>query len=180
MPGPRGVITGAEGFAFLPREYGLPAAVAGFEPEDILLAVYDLLDMLSRGAPALVNDYPRAVSAGGNALAREMMARVLVPRSDIWRGLGEIDASGLGLSEEYAGCDAEARFGITVKPAGAGRAVPLRRRDNRPHPPRRLPDVREGLHAGRPARPLHGVQRGRLRGRIQVYGVDDSGRYHYS
>ncbi len=116
-PGHVAVITGAEGFAFLPREYGLPAAVAGFEPEDILLAVYDLLDMLSRGAPALVNDYPRAVSAGGNALAREMMARVLVPRRDIWRGLGEIDASGLGLSEEYADCDAEARFGITVKPA---------------------------------------------------------------
>ena len=90
---------GAGEFAFLPREYGLPAAVAGFEPEDILLAVYDLMRMLSEGRPALVNDYERAVSYDGNALARAAMERVFVPRRDIWRGLGAIDASGLGLRE---------------------------------------------------------------------------------
>ena len=116
-PGHVAVITGADGFAFLPREYGLPAAVAGFEPEDILLAIYDLLDMLARGSPRLVNDYPRAVSAKGNGLAREMIARVLAPRRDIWRGLGEIDSSGLGLAAQYADYDAEKRFGIEIKPA---------------------------------------------------------------
>ena len=116
-PGHVAVITGADGFAFLPREYGLPAAVAGFEPEDILLAIYDLLDMLARGSPRLVNDYPRAVSAKGNGLAQEMIARVLAPRRDIWRGLGEIDSSGLGLVARYADYDAEKRFGIEIKPA---------------------------------------------------------------
>ena len=72
-PGHVAVVTGAGDFAFLPREYGLPAAVAGFEPEDILLAVYDLMRMLAEGRPALVNDYERAVSSEGNALARAAM-----------------------------------------------------------------------------------------------------------
>ena len=116
-PGHVAVVTGAGEFAFLPREYGLPAAVAGFEPEDILLAVYDLMRMLSEGRPALVNDYERAVSYEGNALARAAMERVFSPRRDIWRGLGAIDASGLGLREEYAAFDAGRRFGVEIKPA---------------------------------------------------------------
>lgn len=115
-PGHVAVITGAQEFEFLPREYGLPAAVAGFEPEDILLAIYDLMDMLSRGEPGLVNDYKRAVSDTGNALAQEMTARVLIPRRDIWRGLGDIDASGLGISGEFERFDAEVRFSIKVDP----------------------------------------------------------------
>ena len=65
-PGHVAVITGADEFAFVPREYGLPAAVAGFEPEDILLAVCHLVEMLERGEPALVNDYERAVTAGAD------------------------------------------------------------------------------------------------------------------
>ena len=116
-PGHVAVITGAEEFAFLPGEYGLPAAVAGFEPEDILLAIYHLLDMLAQGEPRLVNDYPRAVSAKGNALALETMHSALRPRRDIWRGLGEIEGSGLGLAEELAEFDAERRLDIRIRPA---------------------------------------------------------------
>ena len=117
-PGHVAVITGADGFKFLPREYGLPAAVAGFEPEDILLAVCHLVEMLERGEPALVNDYERAVTAGGNELAQRAIERVLEPRRDIWRGLGEIEASGLGIRPEFAQFDAEVRFNIEIRPAG--------------------------------------------------------------
>ena len=116
-PGHVAVVTGADEFLFLPREYGLPAAVAGFEPEDILLAVYHLLEMLSSASPGLVNDYPRAVTAGGNALARGAAEAAFEPRPDLWRGLGEIDASGLGLRPELAEFDAERRFGVEIKPA---------------------------------------------------------------
>ena len=116
-PGHVAVITGAEEFAFLPAEYGLPAAVAGFEPQDILLAICHLLDMLARGEPALVNDYGRAVSGGGNALAQEAIERVFTPRRDMWRGLGGIERSGLALRDEFADFDAERRFEITIHPA---------------------------------------------------------------
>ena len=117
-PGHVAVITGADEFRFLPREYGLPAAVAGFEPEDILLAVCHLVEMLERGEPALVNDYERAVTAGGNELAQRAIERVFEPRRDIWRGLGEIEASGLGIWPEFAQFDAEARFSVKICPAG--------------------------------------------------------------
>lgn len=111
-PGHVAVVTGAEHFRFLPEEYGLPAVVAGFEPEDILLSVYELLRMLAEGRPGLVNEYKRAVSAEGNALAQEMLRRAFVPVRASWRGLGEIEASGLEFAEELAGFDAVKKFDI--------------------------------------------------------------------
>ena len=115
-PGHVAVITGSEGFEFLPREYGLPAAVAGFEPEDILLAVYHLLEMLAAGRPGLVNDYARAVSREGNALARAAVSEVFEPRRDTRRGPGRIDASGFGIRPELAEYDAERRFSLEIRP----------------------------------------------------------------
>ncbi len=115
-PGHVATIIGAEGFRFLPEDYGLPAVVGGFEPEEILLAVYWLLKQLAEGRPRLENAYPRAVSREGNRLARAVMDRCLEPRSDTWRGLGEIEASGLGLREEWKAFDAQRRFAVSVKP----------------------------------------------------------------
>ena len=116
-PGHVAVVTGAEHFRFLPEEYGLPAVVAGFEPEDILLSVYELLRMLAEGRPGLVNEYKRAVSAEGNALAQEMLRRAFRPARASWRGLGEIDGSGLEFAEELAEFDAVRKFGISLNRA---------------------------------------------------------------
>ena len=118
-PGHVAVITGAEHFRFLPVEYGLPAVVAGFEPEDILLSVYELLRMLADGKPGLVNEYSRAVSAEGNALAQSMLRRAFVPVRASWRGLGEIESSGLALAPELLDCDAVKKLGIET-----GKAAP--------------------------------------------------------
>ena len=109
-PGHVGTIIGEKGFAFLPEEYGMPAVIAGFEAEDILLAIYHLLLQISRKAPALENDYPRAVSKDGNVLAQRMMEKVFQRTEDDWRGLGRIGQSALKLREEYRFYDAESRF----------------------------------------------------------------------
>jgi len=111
-PGHVASIIGAKGFAFLPEEYGLPAVVAGFEPEDILLAVRMLVGQLAEKRPRLENEYVRAVSHDGNRLAQRMLGRCFAPRFDVWRGLGGIEGSGLALREELADFDAEKRFGI--------------------------------------------------------------------
>ncbi len=120
-PGHVASITGAESFRFLPEEYGLPAVVAGFEPGDILSALRRLIELARSGAAALENRYERAVSPHGNALALAAMERVFEPRRDIWRGLGEIEASGLGIRPQFAAHDAERRLGVEIPPAaGSG------------------------------------------------------------
>ena len=116
-PGHVATIIGEEGFAFLPRDYGLPAVISGFEPEDILSSVYLLAKQLAGGKSLVQNEYRRAVAPRGNPLARAMMDRCFLPRRDLWRGLGAIEASGLGLREELAAFDAEKRFGVEYNAA---------------------------------------------------------------
>lgn len=114
-PGHVATVIGADGFGFLADEYRLPCVVGGFEPKEILLAVYKILRQIEAGEPRLENAYPNAVRAGGNPLAMNMISKYLAPRRDIWRGLGEIDGSGLGIREEYARYDAEKKFGVAYK-----------------------------------------------------------------
>ena len=116
-PGHVGTIIGERGFAFLPAEYGMPAVISGFEPEDILLSIYRLLRQIEEKTPRVENEYTRAVSKNGNALARQILREAFEPRADLWRGLGRIEGSGLGLREELREFDAQQRFGLTELPA---------------------------------------------------------------
>ena len=116
-PGHVATIIGEEGFRYLPEEFGLPAVIAGFEPEDILAAVYRLVKQIADAAPKVENAYRRAVSREGNRLAQDMIRRCFKPRTDLWRGLGRIEDSGLGLREELSAFDAERRFGVTYAEA---------------------------------------------------------------
>ena len=111
-PGHVGTIIGERGFAFLPRDYGIPAVIAGFEPEDILTAICKLVKQISEKAPKLENEYKRAVRPEGNGLAQQMLERCFEPRRELWRGLGGIERSGLKLRPELADFDAEKRFNI--------------------------------------------------------------------
>ena len=111
-PGHVGTIIGEKGFAFLPEEYQMPAVIAGFEPENILLSVYLLLRQIAEGRPRVENQYKRAVSPKGNVLAQNMIGRCLEPRADLWRGLGRIENSGLGFRAEFSDFDAEKKFSI--------------------------------------------------------------------
>ena len=59
-----------------------------------------------------MNEYKRAVSPGGNELARAMLERCFTPARASWRGLGEIEASGLAFREELSDWDAAKKFDI--------------------------------------------------------------------
>lgn len=114
-PGHVSTILGEEGFAFLATEFGMPAAIAGFEPMDILLGVAYIADAALGRAPVdLRNTYGRWVPPQGNRLALELMARTFVPTNADWRGLGAIPASGLALAPHLAAHDAAAAFPADV------------------------------------------------------------------
>ncbi|MFA7331241.1 MAG: hydrogenase formation protein HypD [Candidatus Delongbacteria bacterium] len=89
---------------------GLPAAVAGFEPLDLLLGLHSLALQALERAPRLDNLYPRAVRRVGNPRARAALTRVFQPVDADWRGLGPIPVSGLELRAEFAAWNARERF----------------------------------------------------------------------
>jgi hydrogenase expression/formation protein HypD len=121
-PGHVSVVTGWEAWRFLPDDYRLPAAVAGFEPVDILVAIEEIVRQHESGVPEVKNVYPRGVTAKGNLVAKSIMEKVFAITSARWRGLGTIPGSGLALREEYGAFDALRVFDVgpmeSAEPAG--------------------------------------------------------------
>jgi hydrogenase expression/formation protein HypD len=115
-PGHVTTIIGADAWQFLPDTYGVPVAIAGFEPLDILRAVADLIDMAEDRKPAVSNTYPRSVSRQGNPAAQGVMQRVFEVGDANWRGLGIVPASGLSIRPELARYDAASRFEVDPGP----------------------------------------------------------------
>jgi len=115
-PGHVTVIIGSDAWEFLPRDYSISCAVAGFEPLDILRAVAALVEMVEDNRPAVVNAYSRSVRPEGNRTAVGLMQRVFEVGEADWRGLGRVPASGLALRPEYASFDAALAFPVDPGP----------------------------------------------------------------
>jgi hydrogenase expression/formation protein HypD len=115
-PGHVSSVIGWKAWAFIPRDYGLACAVAGFEPLDILLAVDRIVEQIERGQPSLDDAYPRGVKAEGNPHALELMDKVFIPAEAHWRGLGTVRGSGLMLRPEHSRYDALAMFPLPPGP----------------------------------------------------------------
>jgi len=111
-PGHVCAITGARPFEFIAREHNIAAAISGFEPLDILLAVEMLVNQIESGRHAVENAYPRVVHEDGNRHAIDIMAEVFEPSSSCWRGIGVIPESGLRVKDKYRAFDAEKVFEI--------------------------------------------------------------------
>ncbi|WP_145106847.1 hydrogenase formation protein HypD [Cereibacter sediminicola] len=119
-PGHVSMVIGTHPYDFIPRDYGKPIVVAGFEPTDLLQSVLMVLTQIAEGRAEVENQYARVVPEHGNPVSLAAIADVYERRPSFeWRGLGEIDASGLRIRETYAVFDAERRFGVGY---GAGRA----------------------------------------------------------
>jgi len=121
-PGHVTTIIGADAWQFLPRDHHIPCAIAGFEPLDILQAIWALVDMIEGAAPDVRNTYSRSVRPAGNRVAQGLLERVFQTTDAEWRGLGTLARSGLVLREEFATLDAARRFCVQVgasrEPAG--------------------------------------------------------------
>ncbi|WP_276849146.1 hydrogenase formation protein HypD [Corynebacterium pyruviciproducens] len=112
-PGHVATIVGTDAFEFLPQDYDRPVVVTGFEPLDVLESIHMLIKQFLRGEAKVENEYSRVVKPEGNLAALKMMDNTFTVRDKFeWRGLGELDDSGLAISEEYAKWDAEKRFDL--------------------------------------------------------------------
>lgn len=112
-PGHVSTVIGTRPYEFVPREYGKPVVVSGFEPLDVLQSVYMLLKQIKGGRAEVENQYARVVPREGNRRALEALFEVFEPRDYFeWRGLGSIAHSGMRLKQKYASFDAELKFSV--------------------------------------------------------------------
>ena len=109
-PGHVATIMGPEEWAFVVRQHGLPAAVAGFTPESLLAAMYSTLRQLLEDSRFLDNCYPELVKPGGNPTARKQLRTALDVTDANWRGVGVIPDSGFALNSKYQSHDARREF----------------------------------------------------------------------
>ncbi|OHD63236.1 MAG: hydrogenase formation protein HypD [Spirochaetes bacterium GWF1_41_5] len=112
-PGHVSTITGSHIFDFIPQKYRIGCVVSGFEPNDLLLSILMLVRQCEAGKPAVEIEYARAVTAGGNEKAQQMLAEVFSPCDAAWRGVGIIKDSGLELAEKY--CRFSAALALPVE-----------------------------------------------------------------
>ncbi len=111
-PGHVSAVIGADPYNFIPEKYKLPCVIAGFEPADILQAVFMLCRQIASGKPVVEVQYSRAVRREGNQKAVAAMYRVFEPADSVWRGMGKIPLSGLKFRGEFSRFDAAGLFSL--------------------------------------------------------------------
>jgi hydrogenase expression/formation protein HypD len=112
-PGHVSTVVGCRPYEFLPKDYGTPIVVAGFEPLDLLQAIYMIMRQLNEGRAEVENQYGRVVPWEGNTRALEVLQEVFELRPYFeWRGLGFISQSALKVSDAYSDWDAELRYQV--------------------------------------------------------------------
>jgi hydrogenase expression/formation protein HypD len=99
------------------ERHHVPIVVTGFEPVDILQGALSCVRQLERGTAFVENRYARSVSRAGNGTAQDLLVEVFEVGPRRWRGLGEIEASGLHLRDSYREFDAEIRFELDTPPS---------------------------------------------------------------
>lgn len=118
-PGHVSAIIGWQAWEFIPREFGVSCAAAGFEPVDILLAIRSLVNAVLQGQPSNLNSYQRGARPEGNLIAQRIMAQVFDVSTAEWRGLGCLPESGLVIRDRFSRFDARQRFQVPHMPSSS-------------------------------------------------------------
>lgn len=113
-PGHVAAIIGTDFFSYVAYNMEKAGVVAGFEPLDILYSINTLVKNITGGNNILENMYSRIVTKEGNTKAQHKMYEVFKPIDAVWRGIGVIPNSGLGLRDEYESFDAAKKFNIKI------------------------------------------------------------------
>jgi hydrogenase expression/formation protein HypD len=114
-PGHVSAIIGLKPYELFTRVYRMPTVVAGFEPNDVLMAIYMILKQVSTNDAQLENEYSRVVKSEGNKKALQLMHEAFTVTAGNWRGIGRLPDSALQLRESLSRYDARKKFGVEVK-----------------------------------------------------------------
>jgi len=106
-------IAGFKDYEQIANEFEIPIVVGGFEPVDLLDAIYMLVAQLEQGRAEVENQYSRSVSFEGNIPAQEIVKEVFTLSDRKWRGIGQIAESGLKLRDAFRAHDAECVFNLS-------------------------------------------------------------------
>ncbi|WP_278320927.1 hydrogenase formation protein HypD [Clostridium tetanomorphum] len=105
-PGHVGVIIGENGFKFL-KHYKCAGVIAGFNMDEIILALFHIVKMIKEEKIELKNFYTSVVSKEGNTMALRTIEEVFCKKEDYWRGIGIINDSGFKIKHKYKQYDIE-------------------------------------------------------------------------
>jgi len=107
------MVIGMRPYNFVARDHRKPVVIAGFEPLDIIQAIYMIVKQLAEGRSEVENQYSRVVRPEGNVKALQSMAQTMELRPFFeWRGLGFITHSALKVRPEFADWDAELLYEV--------------------------------------------------------------------
>lgn len=105
-PGHVSTIIGIEPY----KKFKIPQVIAGFEADDVIIAIYMLLKQIAESRAEVENEYTRSVRPEGNPKARELINEVFEINDAFWRGIGKIPNSGLEIRKKYAKFDAKVKY----------------------------------------------------------------------
>lgn len=110
-------IMGFDEYFPIAEKYKIPIVVTGFEPVDLLQGILRVVEQLEAGKHLVENQYGRVARDEGNPEARKIINEVFEINNRMWRGIGEIPASGYELNSDYAYYDANLKFDTNLSPA---------------------------------------------------------------
>jgi hydrogenase expression/formation protein HypD len=113
-PGHVSTIIGTKPYEIFSEKYGVPQVVAGFNPFDVLIAIYMILKQVKEGKAEVQNEYKRAVREEGNVKAQKLLEEVFYIKSREWRGFPQIPESVYEVRDEFSQFNAREKFDIKV------------------------------------------------------------------
>jgi len=114
-PGHVSTITGSKAYEPIVKKYQTPIVISGFEPLDVIQAIYLIAKQIREGKYEVEIQYTRSVTPEGNIKAKEFLKDVFNIRKTFpWRGLGEIPNSAYEIKPEYENFDGEKVFKVSI------------------------------------------------------------------
>lgn len=109
-PGHVSTIIGTKPYEFISKNYNIPQVVAGFEPLDLLMATWMLVNQIEKDEPYVQNEYFRVVSEYGNVKAQKMIKNVFILKHKKWRGFPVIENSSLEIKNNLNEFNARKKY----------------------------------------------------------------------